>query len=97
MRSLVSIGAALGGLMLLTGGASAIPADRPASTTDILTIAEGCGPGYFRNNRGFCRPMRGPPAWAGRPAWDRPGWDRPVRGPRCFIRETPWGPRRVCR
>lgn len=58
MRSLLSIGAALGGLVMLSGSASALPADRPASTTGVVTIADGCGPGYFRNPRGFCRPMR---------------------------------------
>lgn len=98
MRSLVSIGAALGGLMLMTGGASALPLDRPANPSDIHAVADGCGPGMFRTPRGFCRPMRGPPSWAGRPAWDRPGWGPGWGpGPRCFIRETPWGPRRVCR
>lgn len=102
MRSLVSIGAALGGMMLLAGGASALPLDRPPAATEILPVAEGCGPGWFRNNRGVCRPMRRGPAWdrpmRRGPAWDRPGWRGPGwRGERCFIRQTPWGPRRVCR
>ena len=51
----------------------------------IEHVAQGCGPGFFRGPRGFCRPMGG-------------GYGRTFYGPRrCFIRPTPFGPRRVCR
>lgn len=33
-----------------------------ADTAEIIQVAQGCGPGYARGPRGFCRPMRmGPP------------------------------------
>ncbi len=40
-------------------GATAIP----GLDNHVSQIAEGCGPGAFRNARGFCRPMarRAPP------------------------------------
>ena len=33
-----------------------------ADTAGVIQVAQGCGPGYARGPRGFCRPMRmGPP------------------------------------
>jgi hypothetical protein len=33
-----------------------------ADTAEVIQVAQGCGPGYARGPRGFCRPMRmGPP------------------------------------
>lgn len=51
----------------------------------VVRVAGGCGPGFFRTPYGFCRPFRrfyGPPRFYGR---------------RCFLRPTPFGPRRICR
>ncbi len=87
----------LGAAALLVGGlglaaaASAAPAG-PATAAGIAGgglvehVAQGCGPGFFRGPRGFCRPMGGG------------GYGpRPFYGRRCFVRPTPFGPRRVCR
>jgi hypothetical protein len=41
--------------------AQALPA-APVQTgfdgSDVTLVADGCGPGYFRNDFGHCRPMR---------------------------------------
>ena len=69
----------------------------PASPTGIAGggliehVAQGCGPGFFRGPYGGCRPMRG--GFGPRGFYGRPGFD----GRRCFVRPTPFGPRRVCR
>jgi hypothetical protein len=84
----------LAGGMGLSSAANAAPAAPIAGLagSDLIEqVAEGCGRGYFRNRRGFCRPMRGygpPRAYA----------PRRFYGPRrCFVRVTPYGPRRICR
>ena len=45
--------------------ASAAMQMAPLSTADtaaVIQVAQGCGPGFARGPRGFCRPMRmGPP------------------------------------
>ena len=69
----------------LASSANAAPAAMQGglATDGMLTrVAQGCGPGGHRGPGGFCRPNFGP---------------RPFMGPRCFVRRTPWGPRRVCR
>ena len=67
-------------------GANAFPLAAPSSGKAGLTfIADGCGPAFHRNPFGFCvRNVWGPRPYAY-------GWHR------CWLRETPWGPRRVCR
>lgn len=81
------------GLVSTAQAAPAAPASGLAGAGLIEHVAEGCGPGYFRGPRGFCRPMRGGGYGRG------PGFGpRPFYGPRrCFVRPTPFGPRRVCR
>lgn len=85
----------LGAAALVTAGmglgsaaqaAPAVPASGLGGSGLIEQVAQGCGPGFFRGPRGFCRPMRG-------------GYGpRPYFAPRrCFVRPTPYGPRRVCR
>ena len=54
--------AAFGGAALALSSASALafpaaPASGPAPL--VQTVAEGCGPGFFRGPRGVCRPMGG--------------------------------------
>ncbi|WP_342791820.1 GCG_CRPN prefix-to-repeats domain-containing protein [Methylobacterium oryzihabitans] len=68
-----------GATPLAVPGAGAVAPDAP-----VTRVAGGCGPGFFRTPRGFCRPFRayGPPR---------------VYGRRCFVRPTPYGPRRFCR
>ena len=85
--------ALLAGTMGLASSANAAPvapASGLAAEGLIEHVAEGCGRGYFRNRRGFCRPMRG--------GYGR-GFDRPRRafGRRCFMRPGRYGPVRVCR
>ena len=64
----------------------AISAAQSVDNVEITKVAEGCGPGFHRNFRGFCVPGGG---FYGRPFV--------YGGPRCFIRDTVFGPRRVCR
>jgi hypothetical protein len=59
------------------------PSDLLASAAPVADVAQGCGRGMHRGPRGFCRPNR----WGGPPPMMR----------RCWVRPTPWGPRRVCR
>ncbi|MBN9599881.1 MAG: hypothetical protein J0G28_09440 [Afipia sp.] len=40
--------------------ASAMPLAPAAGTTNIIPVAQGCGPGFHRGPRGACRPNRGP-------------------------------------
>ena len=55
------LGLGAGLLMSLTvGGAQALPLTNGLETAPLIEhVAEGCGPGFFRGARGFCRPMRG--------------------------------------
>jgi hypothetical protein len=72
---------------------AAIPVEAgafPLATTGsgyvgVTLIAGGCGPAFHRGPYGGCvRNYWGPRPYAY-------GWHR------CWVRETPWGPRRVCR
>lgn len=100
---------AAGAAMLLglaTAGADALPLAPAASLSDApatVLVSGGCGPYGHRNYYGECRP--GGRGYYGRPVYRGPvyGFAGPRFGPRgyygrrCFIRETYYGPRRVCR
>jgi hypothetical protein len=90
----------LGAAALLAGGlglssaataAPAAPIAGLAGSDLIEQVAQGCGRGFARGPRGFCRPIRafGPPRGYARPRFYGPR--------RCFVRATPYGPRRICR
>ncbi|WP_246725266.1 hypothetical protein [Beijerinckia sp. L45] len=49
---------------------------------ELILVAGGCGPGAHRGPYGGCRPN---------------GFFRPHFVRQCFVRPTPYGPRRVCR
>lgn len=94
MFNLKTLGAAalVAGTLGLAGTAQAAPAAPAglAGGSDLIQhVAQGCGPGFFRGPRGFCRPMRG----------YRRGYYAPPRfyGRRCVVRPTPYGSRRFCR
>ena len=82
----------MAGAALIAGAwaADAMPATIAAPGADstlVIPVAGGCGPGYHRNFIGACVPG---------------GFYRPYGygygyGPHCFIRETFYGPRRICR
>ena len=83
---------------LLTAGIALAPAAQAAplgplssevlqADAPITPVAQGCGPGFFRGPSGGCRPFYGPRRFYG------PG---PYYARRCFIRPTPFGPRRFC-
>ncbi|GJD34346.1 GCG_CRPN prefix-to-repeats domain-containing protein [Methylobacterium aerolatum] len=91
-KSFIGLAAALalGGLGAITS-AQAAPLQAGSATTlagsaPVETVAFGCGPGWTRGPYGRCRPGYG---YGYRP--------RPFYGRRCFIRPTPYGPRRICR
>lgn len=82
MTKLLSAAALLGALMFIPVGAQAFPAASPAAESDIITVAQGCGPGWGRDRFGVCRPFaRGPV----------------IRQRACWWVQTVYGPRRVCR
>jgi hypothetical protein len=67
------------------GGAMAAPATMgagPVADGLITHVAQGCGPAFHRGPMGRCRPNVMP---------------RRAFGPRCVVRPTPVGPRRICR
>jgi hypothetical protein len=72
-------------------------------TSNIIQVMDGCGPGYHRNPYGYCRPNG--PGWGGPGAYVAPSGPVVVPvpgvvvgpGPRCPWRQTPEGPRRICR
>ncbi|NPU65929.1 MULTISPECIES: GCG_CRPN prefix-to-repeats domain-containing protein [Bradyrhizobium] len=94
MRNLFT--SALLAATVMLGGSAAqaftLPGQPSAPEINVESVAGGCGPGWFRDRFGRCRPA--PRVYA--PGYGYgPGY---VYAPRtCFIRPTPWGPRRVCR
>ena len=49
------LGAAFLATSLMSAGAYAMPMAQPASNTDIIAVAGGCGPGFHRGPYGGCR------------------------------------------
>jgi hypothetical protein len=49
---------------------------------ELILVSGGCGPGAHRGPYGGCRPD---------------GFFRPHFVRQCFVRPTPYGPRRICR
>jgi len=62
-------------------GAQAFPAATLPTQSDIIQVAQGCGPGWARDIYGICRPIR----------------RVYVRPRACWWVQTVYGPRRVCR
>jgi len=69
----------------------------------IIRVEGGCGPGFHRNPYGYCRPNGPGPGWvAPGPAVvpvpvPVPGYGYGAYyGRRCWVRQTYYGPRRVC-
>lgn len=79
------------GAMTNSSPAAAMPAVAAGSSpaVDIIPVAEGCGPGFIRNFRGFCRPIRVVPRYGYGYGY---GYRR-----RCVVRPGLLGPRTVCR
>ena len=80
-------GAAIVMAASIGAGSTAMAAPASPMTADlaggmITHVAQGCGPGFSRGPRGGCRPMMVP---------------RRAFAPRCVVRPTPVGPRRICR
>ena len=73
-------------LSLLAGAvtADAMPVAGAAASAapELILVSGGCGPDFHRTPFGACRPN----------GFFHPGFER-----RCFIRPTPYGPRRFCR
>ena len=98
-------GVAAGAAMLLglaSVSAEALPlapASGLSAAPAVTLVSGGCGPFAHRNPFGECRPGGG----FGGPGYGGPGYGRPRYGDegdygrRCFIRPTPFGPRRICR
>jgi hypothetical protein len=81
------------------------PTAEGVQASNIIPVMDGCGPGYHRNPYGYCRPNG--PGWGGPGVYVAPGGPvvvpvpgmvvAPEPGRRCPWRETPEGPRRICR
>jgi hypothetical protein len=84
MLKKISMIAAAGAFMALASSAHAITPAPLGSTTDVITVAGGCGGGWFRNAYGRCVPM-GARGYVGRPVVV------------CRSVRTPYGWRKVCR
>jgi hypothetical protein len=85
-KTILAANAALLMASVAPQGVKAFPlASTRSENAEITLVADGCGPGFHRNPFGFC--VRN--GWE--PRAYRYGWHR------CWVRETPWGPRRVCR
>ena len=86
MRALLIAAAAVASFGFDTASVQAMPGEAVSGAApQVILVAEGCGPGFRRGFLGRCVPFRG-------------GYGGPVAvGPRCFVRETAFGPRRVCR
>ncbi|UDL93005.1 hypothetical protein LGH83_10180 [Lichenihabitans sp. PAMC28606] len=76
-------------------GAEAMPLSNALQLGDapaVTLVRDGCGPFGHRSNYGYCKGNGGPvyarPFYGPRPYYG---------GRRCFVRETPYGPRRICR
>ena len=96
MKALVLAAVAGAALSFASAGAEASPIASGAISSNPLVshAAQGCGPGMFRGPAGYCRPMGGGGMGYGRGM----GYGGPGYGPRrCFVRPTPYGPRRICR
>lgn len=95
MKTLVLAALAGATLSFASASAHASPIASGAISPNPLVgqVAQGCGPGMFRGPAGYCRPMGGGGYGRGGMGYGGPGY-----GPRrCFVRPTPYGPRRICR
>ncbi len=81
--------------ILISASAQALPV---ASTNDdassVIQISEGCGPYGHRDRFGRCEPNGERRHFEDRRFEERRYIER--RRPRCFMRETLFGPQRVC-
>ena len=90
----------LGGAVALSAASAQAFPIAPSSgltSSDVIQIAGGCGPGWHRGPGGGCRPNRGPVVVVPAPVVVAPRPVVVVPGPRCFWRGSPAGPVRVCR
>lgn len=99
MRNALGLAAAAAMMLGLTSfGAEAMPI-APATVSGapaVTLVADGCGPFGHRSHYGYCKSN----GFGPRPGFygPRPGFYGPrAFGRRCFVRETYYGPRRVCR
>ena len=86
MRSLLVTVAAVASLGIGTASVQAMPAGAPTgveAAPHVTLVAEGCGFGFRRTLLGRCVPVG--------------GYGRPIVERRCFVRDTAFGPRRICR
>ncbi|MCJ2054789.1 GCG_CRPN prefix-to-repeats domain-containing protein [Methylobacterium sp. J-070] len=86
LKMLAAAAAIASGLGLASAASAAplaqVAADAIGGTAHVTDVAFGCGPGFAPGPYGRCRPIYGKPRFY---------------GAHCFIRPTPYGPRRICR
>ena len=73
-------GLLMAGALILPVQAAQAPSLQPTSGAPIILVEGGCGPDYFRNDRGYCVPKWRD--WDGR-ACPR-GWHLGADGRRCW-------------
>jgi hypothetical protein len=103
MKRVTIAGLGAGLLLSLSAfGAQALPAAAALDNSVaplVETVADGCGPGFFRGGRGYCRPMRGfggprhyapPRYYAPRHFYGGPRYDRGPRHGRRHYERNYW-------
>ena len=91
LKTFLAAAAFAGMAFMAAGGAQAMPADIGVANSDasIILVSGGCGPFAHRDFYGRC---------VGNFVRPRPYFaPRPIYRPRCWIQQTYYGPRRVCR
>ena len=102
-RSLVWAAGAAMAVILVGGGAEAMPLAPGAVALDgsaITLVRDGCGPFGHRSHYGYCKPNGYGDGGDGIPGYGFGGYgdgSGEYHRRRCFIRETYYGPQRVCR
>ena len=102
MRKRFGLAAAVVMLGMSAVGAEAMPAIPGPVTSDapaVTLVADGCGPFAHRSHYGYCK-SDGDGYYGGGPRFYRTPRiyaPEPYYARRCFVQETYYGPRRICR
>ncbi|WP_140480003.1 GCG_CRPN prefix-to-repeats domain-containing protein [Bradyrhizobium symbiodeficiens] len=92
MRKLhISIASTLAALLTASAAAAfTAPAVTTEARSEVISVANGCGPGWHRGPYGYCRRNLAPYVHGPYAVY------RPYYPENCWIAATAYGPRRVC-
>jgi hypothetical protein len=77
------------GVMVSSAQAFPVSPQIEGPTGNTVQVRDFCGLGWHRDPYGYCRPNGAPYFYGPYAEYNSPGV-------RCWIEETPYGPRRVC-